>query len=102
MFDLFGSGNRTLNRLSLMTALRNLGSFNRFLLQARKESTVEECEKNIGDSLKDRVCELRQYTPVSSDDMDKHMQCVLEVVGFVDGNGEVKVSSFEVHIFERK
>ncbi|XP_040166148.1 37 kDa salivary gland allergen Aed a 2-like [Anopheles arabiensis] len=60
--------------------------------QARKESTVEECEKNIGDSLKDRVCELRQYTPVSSDDMDKHMQCVLEVVGFVDGNGEVKES----------
>ncbi|XP_049301699.1 37 kDa salivary gland allergen Aed a 2-like [Anopheles funestus] len=58
--------------------------------QARKESTVEECEKNIPASLKDRVCELRQYTPVSSDDMDKHMQCVLEVVGFVNGNGEVK------------
>ncbi|XP_053661917.1 37 kDa salivary gland allergen Aed a 2-like [Anopheles marshallii] len=58
--------------------------------QARKESTVEECEKNIADSLKDRVCELRQYTPVSSDDMDNHMQCVLEVVGFVNENGGVK------------
>uniref|UniRef100_A0A182MNM2 Uncharacterized protein n=1 Tax=Anopheles culicifacies TaxID=139723 RepID=A0A182MNM2_9DIPT len=57
---------------------------------ARKESTVEECEKNIAASLKDRVCELRQYTPVSSSDMDNHMQCVLEVVGFVNENGEVK------------
>uniref|UniRef100_A0A182QYL5 Uncharacterized protein n=1 Tax=Anopheles farauti TaxID=69004 RepID=A0A182QYL5_9DIPT len=58
--------------------------------QARKESTVEECEKNIPASLKDRVCELRQYTPVASDDMDQHMQCILEVVGFVTASGEVK------------
>uniref|UniRef100_A0A240PNC6 Short form D7 salivary protein n=1 Tax=Anopheles epiroticus TaxID=199890 RepID=A0A240PNC6_9DIPT len=60
--------------------------------QARQEKTVEECEKNIADSLKDRVCELRQYTPVNSDDMDKHMQCVLEVVGFVNENGGVNES----------
>uniref|UniRef100_A0A182F4B6 Uncharacterized protein n=1 Tax=Anopheles albimanus TaxID=7167 RepID=A0A182F4B6_ANOAL len=57
---------------------------------AGEPKTVEECEKNIPASLKDRICELRQYTPDTSPDMDKHMQCVLRVVGFVDRNGEVE------------
>uniref|UniRef100_A0A240PL02 Short form D7 salivary protein n=1 Tax=Anopheles epiroticus TaxID=199890 RepID=A0A240PL02_9DIPT len=57
--------------------------------QARQEGTVEECEKNIPASLKGRICELRQYTPVQGKDMDAHMQCVLEVVGFVEDNGEL-------------
>ncbi|XP_052897043.1 uncharacterized protein LOC128303975 [Anopheles moucheti] len=57
--------------------------------QTRKEETVEECEKNIPESLKGRVCELRQYTPVQGKDMDSHMQCVLEVVGFVEETGDV-------------
>nr|AAP68775.2 D7r2 salivary protein [Anopheles cracens] len=60
--------------------------------QAREESTVEECEKNIPYALKDHVCELRKYIPVVGDDMDKHMQCVLEVIGFVTDSGEVKVN----------
>uniref|UniRef100_A0A182JJI8 Uncharacterized protein n=1 Tax=Anopheles atroparvus TaxID=41427 RepID=A0A182JJI8_ANOAO len=60
------------------------------LVQAGKPSTVEECEKNIPASLKNRICELRQYQTVDTPDMDKHMQCILEVVGFVDENGEVE------------
>ncbi|XP_035775716.1 37 kDa salivary gland allergen Aed a 2-like isoform X2 [Anopheles albimanus] len=60
------------------------------IVQAGEPKTVEECEKNIPASLKDRICELRQYTPDTSPDMDKHMQCVLRVVGFVDRNGEVE------------
>uniref|UniRef100_A0A2M3ZL83 Putative pbp/gobp family n=1 Tax=Anopheles braziliensis TaxID=58242 RepID=A0A2M3ZL83_9DIPT len=60
------------------------------LVQAGEPKTVEDCEKNIPASLKDRICELRQYTPDTSPDMDKHMQCVLRVVGFVDRNGEVE------------
>ncbi|XP_053673010.1 37 kDa salivary gland allergen Aed a 2-like [Anopheles nili] len=58
--------------------------------QARKESTVEECEQNLSDSLKPRLCQLRQYETVDSEDMDKHMHCVLEVVGFVDDNGDLE------------
>uniref|UniRef100_A0A1I8JV37 Uncharacterized protein n=1 Tax=Anopheles melas TaxID=34690 RepID=A0A1I8JV37_9DIPT len=57
--------------------------------QARQEETVEECERNIPASLKGRVCELRQYKPVEGKDMDSHMQCVLEVLGFVEDNGEL-------------
>ncbi|XP_058121346.1 uncharacterized protein LOC131293484 [Anopheles ziemanni] len=60
------------------------------LVQAGKPKTVEECEKNIPASLKNRICELRQYQTDSSPDMDKHMQCVLEVVGFVDEMGNVE------------
>ncbi|XP_050078696.1 37 kDa salivary gland allergen Aed a 2-like [Anopheles maculipalpis] len=77
--------NKLLLTLGLVWCLISLG-------QARQEKTVEECEKNIPASLRDRVCELRQYTPVNSDDMDKHMQCILEVVGFVNENGGVKES----------
>ncbi|XP_058057808.1 37 kDa salivary gland allergen Aed a 2-like [Anopheles bellator] len=59
------------------------------LVQAEPQ-TVEECEKNIPASLKNRVCELRQYKTDASPDMDKHMQCVLRVTGFVDEAGEVE------------
>ncbi|XP_053673279.1 37 kDa salivary gland allergen Aed a 2-like [Anopheles nili] len=59
------------------------------LAQARKESTVEECEQNLSDSLKPRLCQLRQYETVDSEDMDRHMHCVLEVVGFVKDSGDV-------------
>ncbi|XP_035919116.1 uncharacterized protein LOC118517250 [Anopheles stephensi] len=57
--------------------------------QAREETTVEECEKNIAPSLKSRICELRQYKTVQGKDMDNHMQCVLEVIGFVEDTGDV-------------
>uniref|UniRef100_A0A1Y9H241 D7 short form salivary protein n=1 Tax=Anopheles dirus TaxID=7168 RepID=A0A1Y9H241_9DIPT len=57
--------------------------------QAREEETVEECEKTMPASLKNRLCEVRKYTTVQGGDMDKHMQCVLEVVGFVEDNGDV-------------
>uniref|UniRef100_A0A182QHU1 Uncharacterized protein n=1 Tax=Anopheles farauti TaxID=69004 RepID=A0A182QHU1_9DIPT len=48
------------------------------MAQAREENSPEECEKNIAASLKDRICELRQYATVEGEDMDKHVQCVLE------------------------
>ncbi|XP_050072290.1 37 kDa salivary gland allergen Aed a 2-like [Anopheles maculipalpis] len=57
--------------------------------QAREETTVEECERNIPESLKNRICELRQYKTVEGKYMDRHMQCVLEVIGFVEDNGEL-------------
>ncbi|XP_049301700.1 37 kDa salivary gland allergen Aed a 2-like [Anopheles funestus] len=59
------------------------------LVKAREEETVEQCEQVMPQSLKGRICEIRQYTPVKGQDMDNHMQCVLQVIGFVEESGDV-------------
>ncbi|XP_058121612.1 37 kDa salivary gland allergen Aed a 2-like [Anopheles ziemanni] len=54
---------------------------------AEAAKTVAECEKQMPSSLKGRLCELRQYKIIDGQDMDKHMDCVMKTIGFVDKDG---------------
>uniref|UniRef100_A0A182PZH1 D7 short form salivary protein n=1 Tax=Anopheles farauti TaxID=69004 RepID=A0A182PZH1_9DIPT len=55
------------------------------IVQAAK--TVKQCEKQLPASLKSKLCDIRQYKNVDGPDMDKHMDCVMKALEFVDATG---------------
>ncbi|XP_050078681.1 37 kDa salivary gland allergen Aed a 2-like [Anopheles maculipalpis] len=57
------------------------------LVQAAKK--VEQCEKRLPASLKNKLCDIRQYKLLEGNDMEKHIDCVMKALGFVypDGTG---------------
>uniref|UniRef100_A0A182QZE4 Short form D7 salivary protein n=1 Tax=Anopheles farauti TaxID=69004 RepID=A0A182QZE4_9DIPT len=58
-----------------------------YISTAQAENTVEQCEKQMPASLKGKLCDIRQYKIVPGADADKHMDCVMKAVGFVDAEG---------------
>ncbi|XP_058177546.1 37 kDa salivary gland allergen Aed a 2-like [Anopheles ziemanni] len=49
--------------------------------------TVKQCEKQMPASLKGRLCEIRQYKIFDGLDMEKHIECVMNALGFLDEEG---------------
>ncbi|XP_053673311.1 37 kDa salivary gland allergen Aed a 2-like [Anopheles nili] len=50
--------------------------------------TIKECEKEMPLSLRSKLCEMRQFKNVDGPEMDKHMDCVLKSIGFVNAEGQ--------------